>query len=91
MTKELPTGGPRVSHTTYFTMYERATERITREVSCSTDNVCPPPLRPGEFRLVGRGNGITQKVVGGKVVDKSVEEMALLKERNPRLKFDDGS
>lgn len=81
---------PRMSRTVYFTLCDSTTGRITREVSCSTDNVRPPPLRPGESRLKGRGNGVTQKVVGGKVVNKTPAEMKKLKAKNPRLRFDNG-
>lgn len=78
---------PRISHTTYFTMYD-STGKITRTVSASTDNVCPPSLRPGEFRLEGKGHGITQKVIAGQLVDKTPAEMDKLKRKNPRLRFD---
>lgn len=78
-----------MSPTSYFTMYNEM-GIITRVVSCSTDKVCPPPLRPGESRLKGRGNSITQKVVGGKIVDKTSAEMEELKAGNPKLRFDKG-
>jgi hypothetical protein len=60
----------------------------TRVVSCSTDKVCPPPLRSGEFRLQGKGNNVTQKVVDGVIVNKTPAEMRALKKANPRLRFD---
>ena len=90
--KRIPETNKRVRmvHTTYFAMYD-ASGKITREVSASTDVVCPPPLRPEEVgRFIGRGNGATQKVVDGVVVDKTPAEMVELKRKNPRLRFDDG-
>lgn len=81
---------PRVSHTEYFVTYNEK-GKILREISASSDNVRPPPLRPGEFLLTGvRGDGITQKVIDGKVVDKTAVEMAALKKANPGLRFDRG-
>lgn len=75
--------------TVYFTMYNRKGE-ITRVVSCSTDNVCPPPRRKGEFRLKGKGDGVTQKVVKRKIVDKTLAEMAALLKKNPKLRSYNG-
>lgn len=76
-------------NTTSFTMYDK-TNAITRVVDCSTNVVRPPPLRPGEFRIEGRGNMLTQKIVGRQIVDKTPTEMAALKKANPRLRFDKG-
>lgn len=76
-----------MSHTTFFTLYD-GQGVITRVVECSTNNVAPPPVRPGEFRVLGKGNCLTQKVVDGKVIDKSPAEMAALKKANPKLRFD---
>lgn len=76
-----------MSHTTFFTLYD-GPGAITRVVQCSTDNVCPPPVRPGESRVLGKGDSITQKVVDKMIVDKTPAEMAALKKANPRLRFD---
>lgn len=73
----------------YFTTYNEKGE-ILRIVSCPPDHVALQKLNPGESMLMGRGNGVTQKVVGGKVVNKTSAEMKALKKKNPKLRFDEG-
>lgn len=79
--------------TIYFTLYNNKGKKkgeITRVISCSTDNVRPPPKRPGESRIKGRGDSITQKVVNRKIVDKTPAEMEALRRDNPKFRFDSG-
>lgn len=71
----------------YFTTYNKDGE-ILRVVSCPSDHVELQKLRPNESMLMGRGDGDTQKVVDGRIIDKTSAEMKALKIKNPRLRFD---
>lgn len=73
----------------YFTTYDEE-DTILRVISCPADHVKLQRLRPGESMLMGKADGVTQKVVNGKVVNKTKAEMDKVKEANPRLHFDTG-
>lgn len=84
--KKLPAPKPQPRNV-YFTVYDEE-GKILHVVSCPPDHVALQKLNPGESMLMGKGSGATQKVVHGKIVDKTPAELAELKRRNPRLRFD---
>lgn len=89
MTKPEPLAPPPPPTTRHFITYD-AQGAILRQVSTPSDHYDCQPLRPGERKLEGRADGDTQKVVDGKVVDKTPAEISLMKRANPRLHFDTG-
>ena len=64
--------------TVYFTTHN-SEGVILRVVSCPADHVALQRLRPGEFMLEGKADCVTQKVVDGQVVDKTLAELNTLK------------
>lgn len=67
---------------------------ILRQITCPKDHVAKQRLLPGEQRLIGKANGVTQKVVRQgccfRIVNKTLAEIEALKAKNPRLRFDEG-
>lgn len=69
----------------YFTTYNDKGE-ILRMISCPADHVALQQLEEGEHALLGRADGDTQKIVEGRVVNKTKEEIQ--KDRKYKLHFD---
>lgn len=90
--KKLPAWKPQPRNV-YLTVYDEE-GKILHVVSCPPDHVALQKLNPGESMLMGRGSGVTQKVVRQgccpRIVNKTPAEMAALKKANPRLRFDSG-
>ena len=61
---------------------------ILRVISCPPHLLSLQRLRPGEFKFEGKANAITQKIVDGKIVDKTPAELKAFKVKNPRIRFD---
>lgn len=73
--------------TSHLTTYD-AEDKILRVISGPSYLISLQRMRPGEFKVEGWANPVTQKVVDGKIVDKTPAEMEALKVKNPRLRFD---
>lgn len=72
----------------YLTTYN-AEDSILRVISCPPHLVSLQRLRPGELVLEGKANGDTQKIVNGKIVDKTLGEInAFKKAQGHRLRFE---
>ena len=73
--------------TSHLTTYD-AEGKILRVISGPSYLIPLQRMRPGEFKLEGKANPVTQKVVDGKIVNKTPAEMSALKKANPRIRFD---
>lgn len=71
----------------HFIIYEMG-GTIIGEGTCAADDLAIQRVEKGKFILEGVANSFTQKVVGGKVVDKTPAEITALRKANPKLRFD---
>lgn len=71
----------------YFTTYNDKGE-ILRVISCPPDHVELQKLHPNESKVMGRSDGITQKVVNGKIVNKTKKEIREIENEYPKLRID---
>ena len=76
----------------YLTMYNSDGE-ISRVISCPADHVIKQRTRSGEFMIEGKADGDTQKIVDGKIVNKTIAEITALKttKKGSRLRFESAS
>jgi len=78
--------------TRYFITYDAEGTILSMNV-CPADQFEQQPIAHGETKLEVKGwvhDLLRKKVVNGKIVDKTAEEMAALRKANPRLRFDNG-
>lgn len=73
--------------TSHLTTYD-AKGKILRVISGPSYLMPLQRMRPGEFKVEGWANPITQKVVAGKIINKTPAQMSALKKANPRIRFD---
>ena len=67
-----------------FVIYDKTTGRILRTGFCQPSMVEKQTTEPNEAAIEGRGSGVLQKVVDGKIVNKTLEELEIehIKEEN---------
>lgn len=58
----------------HFIVYKIDTGRIQRTGSCP-DNMVEKQAGPGEAVFEGKANDVTQKIVNGRVIDKTQQEI----------------
>ena len=63
---------------------------VKRVISCPREYVGIQKLRPGEQVIEGKADATTQKIVDGKIVDKTVGEIAAFNAKSKHLRFDTG-